>query len=472
MAESYPLFWGVLATTVALHAGPALAETSTAAVTQADLASLAARLDAERARLEAELRALEAEHRALLEPAALPEGLPDDPALRFYGFLEAGVQRSFMRKSAFLYGLQQTPGWTFILGNLHLYLDVTPAPRWRALVELRVSTMSGGYGIGDGGVALLGSNVRNFNEPGVGIGGYQLISAIVLERAQIEWSANDAFGLRVGLWLTPWGIWNVDHGSPTLIPLVQPYFQAFQMFPTHQLGLAAFGTLHALPWSVRYHLAVSNGRLTGPAQISPASWPTYDFDDDKMVSGRVSVHRPGAVALAAGLGGFWGRSRIPGRTVESVAPVRLGYEDHLILDEWGLGADLSLDVEPFRVRAEATYAQYRFPGPRPLLPLNATALHPDSAQWGGYLLAGYWTFIGDLRLEPYVALDVIWWPVSLSPLELGLFPSAGINLDIDAAVRLKLQYSYQAYFDVTEGRLARSTVDDVHALSARVVVSF
>lgn len=450
---------------------PALAQAETATVSVSR--DVLERLEAEQARLRAAVEALQQAQDALVDPEGIE--LSDaalGPTLRFYGFLESGVQRTFMKEEGFLYGIQQTPGWSFMLGNLHLYLDATPSPRWRALVEMRVVTMSGGYGVGSGGVALLSSSDRIFNEPGVGVGGTQLHSSLVLERAQIEWSASDTFGLRLGLWLTPWGIWNVDHGSPTLIPLVQPYFQSFQMFPTHQLGLAAFGTVHLLPWSLRYHLGISNGRVTGPGQLPESTWPTFDFNDDKMLTGRVSIHRAGANPFSAGLDAYWGESRVVGRTVASIAPLRLEYDERLALNEWGIGADVSVDLEPFRLRAEATYTQYRFPRERPILPLNATALQPDAAQWGGYLLTSYWTYLGGLRLEPYLVLELVWWPVSLSPLELGIMPSAGINVDITAAVRLKLQYGYQIYCDVTDGRLSRSAIDDVHHLSSRIVVSF
>ena len=46
--------------------------------------------------------------------------------------------------------------------------------------------------------------------------------AIILERAYIQWSKLDWLGVRVGQFLTPYGIWNVDHGTPTLITMFRP----------------------------------------------------------------------------------------------------------------------------------------------------------------------------------------------------------------------------------------------------------
>ena len=46
--------------------------------------------------------------------------------------------------------------------------------------------------------------------------------SIILERAYIQWSKLDWLGVRVGQFLTPYGIWNVDHGTPTLITMFRP----------------------------------------------------------------------------------------------------------------------------------------------------------------------------------------------------------------------------------------------------------
>ena len=45
-------------------------------------------------------------------------------------------------------------------------------------------------------------------------------------------------GMRVGQFLTPYGIWNVDQGMPMLILLYRPFLRASEMFPEHRLGVA------------------------------------------------------------------------------------------------------------------------------------------------------------------------------------------------------------------------------------------
>ncbi|MEO1231436.1 MAG: hypothetical protein AAFZ18_21265, partial [Myxococcota bacterium] len=69
----------------------------------------------------------------------------------------------------------------------------------------------------------------------------------------------------------------------------QPYVNAFQAFPSHQVGAAVEGRILLLPWVLRYQVGLSNGRISGP--VVAGDWANYDFDDDKMLSGRIELTR-------------------------------------------------------------------------------------------------------------------------------------------------------------------------------------
>jgi hypothetical protein len=91
------------------------------------------------------------------------------------------------------------------------------------------------------------------------------------ECAEFEWTLEDKFSVLVGWFLTPYGIWNVDHGSPVLIASSLPDFFASEYCPTHQLGLQLRGQLatgksSAVGWSAY----VSNGRSVGQGDVDGA----------------------------------------------------------------------------------------------------------------------------------------------------------------------------------------------------------
>lgn len=445
----------------------AQAETSSVTTT----ASVAeARGDDTRARLEA----LEHEVRAL---EGLVLAIGDDgssgPDVRVYGFFETGVQRTWTQEGGLLHGLQQSPGLSFVLGNLHLYLDVEASPNWRALVEARLTTNHGALAsVNGGGLTLLDTNERAVNEPGIGVGTAQLTTSIVLERAQIEWRYSDLLGARLGLWLTPWGIWNVDHGSPTLIPLIKPYFVSFQVFPSHQLGLSLFGQLDLDGWLLEYNLAVSNGRITGPGTLRGVSWPSFDITDDKMFSGRLVVARPSAQNLRFGLSAHWGRTAQDSRQVLQIDPVRLRPEIGVVLEEWGFGADLSWDPWILVLRGEFIYGRFSYPDERPLSTLHPLDYEPDSVQLGGYLLVSAPFELGRFGLEPYVYNEMLYMSAALAPLEMFGMASFGVNLRFTPSVMLKVQYGWQYFLGDGPSGIYYDPSERVHLLSSRFVVSF
>ena len=83
-----------------------------------------------------------------------------------------------------------------------------------------------------------------------------------MQRLYLEWTLHRFVTVRGGQFLTPFGIWNVDHGSPVYIPVQRPYIvnSNSSYFPERQTGLELLGR-----WdisnrsSLGYHLTLSNG---------------------------------------------------------------------------------------------------------------------------------------------------------------------------------------------------------------------
>jgi hypothetical protein len=207
-----------------------------------------------------------------------PAVSPREPALHIYGFADMGAQKTFLGSHALLQSILPTKATTFMLGNVNLYFDAQPIEHWSALVEVRFTNLPDG-------VDNAGSPAQPYTRTSTGIyditssaiGTRVRLGAIVLERAYLQYQHNDLFSVRVGSFLTPFGIWNIDHGLPTLISLVLPQFEVNELFPTHLLGVEAFDSVHQAPWEFGYFAYVSNGRTPGQVALT----------EDKMFGARL-----------------------------------------------------------------------------------------------------------------------------------------------------------------------------------------
>jgi len=92
-------------------------------------------------------------------------------------------------------------------------------------------------------------------EGGVNLGG------VNIERAHVDWKPRDWFGIRAGRYLTPFGIWNEDHGAPVVLTVALPYLISFEVAPVAQTGLMLFGKVFPSDLlTLEYALTLSNGR--------------------------------------------------------------------------------------------------------------------------------------------------------------------------------------------------------------------
>jgi hypothetical protein len=435
-----------------------------AAPTQSEIAELKARLDrqeAEAARQAAELAALraEAESRVLLEAQLAEEEARKEEKLRFYGFMDAGLQKAWFPRSSGLNTVVESTSSTFVLGNLNLYIDAKPTEGWRALAEVRFTTYPhGNFTAPPPGGQYQRTSTLMFDVNSAS-GGFAQVrwGAIVLERAQIEWSKADWLRLRAGYWLTPYGIWNVDHGTPTLISLNVPQFVVHEVFPSRQLGVEASGTLHTGAWDVEYHAYVSNGRT--PGQLDPT--------EDKMVGGRLVLGRSSPTALRLGASAFYGRySDTQARTLR-YEPLEFARDEVIAFDEAGFGADLAIGDKQWRFRSEFAINRRAYDEGKQEPGWFPGSYFPNRVFWGTYALLAYDTqFAG---LEPYVygELDRNMLPTSQAIVT----PSVGLNIHFTPAAQLKLQYSYSKQFDFDD--LDRDLSEErLHFVASRLVVAF
>jgi uncharacterized coiled-coil protein SlyX len=380
------------------------------------------------------------------------------PGLRLYGFADAGIQRTW--GGIFDSGLGLSDAANFVLGNVDIYFDATPVEHWRFLTEVRFTTLPDGSESFDMQSGAMQRQTTGVQDQSSTAGGFLTIhwGGIVLERAQIEWTPMDALNLRVGYFLTPYGIWNVDHGSPTRIMLRPPLFVSLALMPERQTGIDLFGVFHVLPWDLGYDLYVSNGRTIA----------SVDFSDDKAFGGRVYVktRRPFPMQLGASFfrGATLNFSKSPGVNAMGQAILkRTEIEDY---DERDYGLDLSIDAGALRIRAElVTKTVVYEPGK------HTTALgmlNANVTDSGGYLMFAYrlpW-----LGLEPIVVGEYLRYPNPAYG-EMFLVPGGGLNVYINSAVTLRTQYSYAQAVSFRQHSRDYSH-NNLHVLAARLIIAF
>ena len=366
---------------------------------------------------------------------ATDEGSGDSDTQRkldLYGFADFTYQRLLIDKDN-LWNRTYPSVNSLAVGNFNLYLSSNLGDSWRALAEVRFMYLPNGATNPDGA----GNAVRTdttvldytgFSEP-IRWGG------IRIERIYVEHEFNGLLKLQVGQFLTPYGIWNVDHGSPTIIGIKKPFVVSNQLFPEQQVGLQLYGSYFFDPLEIGYHLTLSNGR--GPVEYE-------DFDNDKAFGGRVYVKTEALGSLTIGgsfyRGGYYDRSakyivKDGGATVDQEYATISKYQ------ELSLGADLKWEYKSWLVQGEAIMNEANFDQngrPRMTVLKPPQGFQADYRRWGAYGLVGY--RLPFVPLMPYVIVQHAYSPDSPSTPPATAY-EVGVNYRPTAAVVVKLEYT-------------------------------
>jgi hypothetical protein len=420
------------------------------------LDKLTARFDEQAAQLEAEraLRASEA------QAVAGQQAEAERAVVRLYGFADAGLQRMMPGSKSALNLIMPSRETTFVLGNLNLYIDAQPSESWSALIETRLTNEPNGL---LGTCAMLGPCLpqSTFGYETSSPVGWSPIrwGSIIIERAYLQWRYADLLQVRVGRFLTPFGIWNIDHGSPTLISLMLPNFEVNEMIPIQLTGVEVLGATAVGDWTAGYHAHVSNGRTAGQ----------QDFTDDKMIGARLYLRRTYPLRWGIGLSGLTGRNVNQVRVVQSLLPYRVGRQQTVSYRESTGGLDLQLDAGPLRLRGEFAIRRVDYtPGQRDTHYDVPNAFNANRLEWNTYVLAAYqlpW-----LGLEPFLYGEIYRVPTFLS--EGAVMPSVGFNIHFNTFAQLKTQYMMVHFTPLPDFLSGQNKEHDVHVLSTRLVLAF
>jgi len=325
------------------------------------------------------------------------------------------------------------PTNSFAVGNFNLYLSSNLGDNWRALGEVRFMYLPNGAtttNTASGEITRTDTTVLDY------AGFEQPIhwGAIRIERVWVEHEFSTLFKLQVGAFLTPYGIWNVDHGSPAIVGIRAPLAVVSELFPAHQTGLQLYGNTFFDPFEVGYHVTLSNGR--GPVEYQ-------DFDDDKALGGRLYLKTDAVGSLTVGAsayrGGYYDRSAK--YVVQQNGSVDQEYTTKSKYREFSFGTDIKWLWKRLLVQGEFIMNEASFEdGGRPRVDAlkPPQGFQPDYRRWGAYGLIGYRTHI--LQTMPYAIVQYVYAPNDpVMPPVLG--GQLGLNIRPTPAVVLKLELS-------------------------------
>lgn len=280
---------------------------------------------------------------------------------------------------------------SFYVGSLNFYFSSDLGANWRALSEIRFTYLPDGVDTVDMATntstrtSTAYPDYTDYNRP-VDVGG------IIIERAWVEYAAHPLFTARFGQWLTPYGIWNVDHGSPTIIGTTRPYIIGAEMFPQRQTGIELYGAHGMSDTQVGYHLTLSNGR--GPVESYK------DFDANKALGWRAWVQQDTDFgSFVVGTSGYRGRYSdktqntlyTPGATPDEPGEIANEFTLNREYKELSLAADFKWTWGGAIVQAEGivndrSYMDDTRPAADAYVGQGWAA---DYRTWGVYGIAGY-----------------------------------------------------------------------------------
>jgi hypothetical protein len=136
---------------------------------------------------------------------------------------------------------------TFSNSHLNLSFDADLEEDLRVFAEIRFLNSKRQFDSGLG--VMTEENIKD-----------NKLGGVIIERARLDHKISDQLNFRVGKFLTPYGIWNVDHGSPVLLSTRTPLLIRKNIFPEAITGLQSFGRVDLGGLPTNWFLWIGNGK--------------------------------------------------------------------------------------------------------------------------------------------------------------------------------------------------------------------
>jgi hypothetical protein len=358
----------------------------------------------------------------------------EGPQLDIYGFMDFTYFHVLADDESTWPELLQ-PKPSFYVGHVNVYFNSKISTFWRSLLEVRFTYLPQGKETinPDGTTTVFDATAPDRTEGNIPIpwGG------VNLERAWLEYHPHALLAIRAGSWLTPYGFFNDDHGTPTILSLHRPFIIADQPFPERQAGLHVHGKL-AVGWlDFGYDLTLSNGR--GPLD------QFNDWDSNKAIGGRLSLDTRQFGELHLGVAAYAGRYTAARRRysltqVDERPALDVQTQVDTSYRELSMGGEARYRLDEFMIQGEIMMneAVYDEGKRAPLQELTSReAFAADYRRWGYYVLTGY--TLPWLNLTPFI-LHEYYNYANWSILPPVVTLSAGVNLRPTPGVTLKASY--------------------------------
>lgn len=382
----------------------------------------------------------------------------DAPKLDLYGFVDFTYTKNLDGSDV---PYDKFPHFgSFAVGNINLYAASNLTRGWRSLLEVRFLYLphgNDGAFSPNGSISRTDTTANDYND----LQRQLRWGGIEIERVFLEYQARDWLAVQLGQFLTPYGIWNIDHGTPTVIPVRRPFVIGESLFPERQTGIEAHGAFLLGKTSFGYHVTFSNGK--GPLDAY------LDLDDNNAVGGRMFVRSSALGSFTLGGSGFYGKYTDRGKAyapAPGIAPTQLEIQDEPVeqYDELSFGGDARWEYDGFLAQAEVIVNQRNYEDP--YRRVDGGGIVADELNVGGYALIGYRT--PWLGIMPFTMAESYNFAIN-TLLPPTVTTTTGLNIQPHPNVVFKVQYEYAQIGDLSSKEVLRGTI---HQLDAQAAWSF